>query len=202
MNNPAPPPLPGTKRAPIDRRSKWLIGLAVVAGVFMAVLGVLRGLGLVRPFSMPTSSMTPAVSPGDHIMVEGFTFLARKPRRGDLAAFRTDGIAALPAANIYIKRVAGEPGDRLRIADGKLYINDKHVALSNAVGEIAYLLPPGAERMAQLTDVTVPDGQYYVLGDNSTNSSDSRFWGFVPAGNIVGRVAFCYWPPQRAGGVK
>lgn len=146
--------------------------------------------------------MTPAVSPGDHIMVEGFTFLARKPRRGDLAAFRTDGIAALPAANIYIKRVAGEPGDRLRIADGKLYINDKHVALSNAVGEIAYLLPPGAERMAQLTDVTVPDGQYYVLGDNSTNSSDSRFWGFVPAGNIVGRVAFCYWPPQRAGGVK
>jgi signal peptidase I len=146
--------------------------------------------------------MTPTVSPGDHVLMEGLTFLARKPRRGDVAVFKTDGIARLPAATIYVKRIVGEPGDRLRISDGKLYINDKHVALSNAAGEIAYPLPVGAESMASQTDVTVPDGQYYVLGDNSSNSSDSRFWGCVPAKNIMGRIAFCYWPPRKAGVVR
>jgi signal peptidase I len=146
--------------------------------------------------------MAPTVSPGDHVMMEGLTFLARKPRRGDVAVFKTDGIPRLPAATVYVKRIVGEPGDRLRISDGKLYINDKHVALSNAAGEIAYRLPAGAESTAPQTDVTVPDGQYYVLGDNSTNSSDSRFWGCVPAKNFMGRIAFCFWPPQKAGAVR
>lgn len=179
-----------------------LVGLSVlVAGLVVALAG-LRLAGLIRPFSVPTGAMTPAVSPGDHVLMEGFTLLLRKPRRGDVVVFKTAGIASLPQATLYFKRVAGEPRDRLRISDGKLYINDTHVVLSNAVGTIAYLPPPGTERMARYTNVSVPDGHYYVLGDNSTNSSDSRFWGCVPAGNILGRVAFCYWPPQRAGGVR
>src|SRR5436189_5559529 len=133
MSNPAPPLLPGTKRSALDGRSKLLIGLAVVGGVFLVALVLLRAVGLVRPFSVPTRAMAPAISPGDHIMMEGFTFWARKPRRGDVAVFKTDGIdgiAPSQAAAIYVKRVAGEPGDRLRISDGKLYINDQHVALS------------------------------------------------------------------------
>jgi len=203
MNNPGPPPLPEKGRVPLDRRSKVLIGLALVVGVFVVGLGVLRALGLIRPFSVPTGGMAPTIAAGDHVVMEGFTFLARKPGRGDIAVFKTDGIAQLPApANLYVKRIVGEPGDHVRISEGKLFINDKHVAISNAVGDIAYHLPAGAEVTARQTDVTVPDGQYYVLGDNSTNSSDSRFWGFVPADNILGRVAFRYWPPQRTGGVK
>jgi signal peptidase I len=146
--------------------------------------------------------MTPAVSAGDHIMMEGITFLSRQPRRGDIVVFKTDGIATLPPATIYLKRVAGEPGDHVRISGGKLFVNDKQVSLSNAIGEIAYDLPPSAATFSPQTDVTVPSGYYYVLGDNSTNSFDSRFWGSVPRGNIIGRVSFCYWPPERVGGVK
>jgi signal peptidase I len=202
MTNPVSPSLPGTNRAAFNRRSKVLIGLGVVVGVFLAAPVVLQVVGLIRAFSVPNTAMAPTISPGDYVMMEGFTFLVRKPRRGDIVVFKTDGIASLPASPLYVKRIAGEPRDRLRISEGKLYINDKHVALSNAVGEIAYLLPVGGKRLLPQTDVTVPDGQYYVLGDNSTNSLDSRYWGFVPADNMKGRVAFCFWPRPRAGAVK
>jgi signal peptidase I len=176
--------------------------LIAVPALVVGVLIVLRVCGLVRPFSVPTGAMTPAVSPGDHIIMEGVTFLSRQPRRGDIVVFKSDGIGLVPPGTFYVKRVAGEPGDHLRISEGKLFINDKQVSLSNAVGEIVYDQPPGAERFSLKTDLTVPDDCYFVLGDNSTNSLDSRFWGSVPRGNIIGRVSFCYWPPQRAGGVK
>lgn len=197
-----PPHLPPPPRAPTSRRTKLIIGLALTPAFIIGTLILLRIVGLTRPFSVPTGAMTPAVSAGDHVMMEGMTFLARRPRRGDIVVFKTDGIESLPPATYYVKRVAGEPGDHLRLSAGKLFVNDKQVSLSNAVGEIAYDLPPHSEIVPPHTDVTVPEGCYFVLGDNSTNSLDSRFWGSVPRGNIIGRVWFCYWPPERVGGVK
>ncbi|MDQ6632180.1 MAG: signal peptidase I, partial [Verrucomicrobiota bacterium] len=147
-------------------------------------------------------AMTPAVSSGDHVMMEGLTFLFRRPHRGDVVVFKTDGIASLPSARMYIKRVTGEPGDHVRISEGKLFINDKQVSVSNAMGEIIYDLPPHAQTFSLQTDVRVPSGCYFVLGDNSTNSFDSRFWGSVPRKKILGRISFCYWPPQKLGGIK
>ena len=186
----------------MSRRSKLLIALALIPAFVVGALIVLRICGFVRPFAVPTGAMTPAVSAGDHIIMEGVTFLSRQPRRGDIVVFKTDGIASLPSATIYLKRVAGEPGDHVQFSGSKLFINQKQVSLSNAVGEIAYDLPPHVETLSPQTDVTVPSGCYFVLGDNSTNSLDSRFWGSVPRGNIIGRVSFCYWPPQRVGRVK
>jgi signal peptidase I len=157
-------------------------------------------LGLIRLFTFPTGAMSPAVSPGDHVLVERFTFLSRKPRRGDVVVFKTRGIESLPDDQFYAKRVAGEPGEHLRISDGTLFINDTRVALSNAFGEIKYVEPPIPTPLK--TDVTVPPLCYYMLGDNSRNSSDSRSWGSVPNENIVGRICFCYWPPSRMGRVR
>lgn len=199
MTPTTPPSLPTVSPPKRNLRRGLLISLGVVLGVAAALL---RPLGLIRPFSVPTGAMTPAVSAGDHVMMEGFSFLVRKPRRGDIVVFKNDGLASLSPATLFVKRVAGEPGDHLRIADGKLYINDKHVALSNALGEIAYHLPAGSAGMAAETDLTVLAGHYFMLGDNSTNSYDSRFWGCVPAKSILGRVAFCYSPAGRAGGVR
>ena len=135
-------------------------------------------------------------------MMEGFTFVARKPRRGDIVVFKSDGIASLPAGEVYVKRIAGQPGEHVRIAEGKLFINERLVALSNASGEITYSLPPGSEGMSPITEIIVPAGQYFLLGDNSTNSSDSRFWGPLPGRNVIGRIWFCYWPANRIGGLR
>lgn len=175
--------------------------LAVIPASLIGVLIILRLCGMVRPFHVPTGAMAPAVSPGDHVFMEGLSYLGHKPRRGDIVVFRTDGIASLPEDTIYVKRVAGEPGDHLRISDGNLFINEKPVTLSNELGRISYL-PSSHFAAPPNTNVTVAAGNYFVLGDNSTNSSDSRYWGSLPAQNVMGRICFCYWPPQRIGFVK
>ena len=136
-------------------------------------------------------------------MMEGITFLSRNPRKGGIVVFKSDGIGSLIQGATYVNRIAGQPGDRLRIAEGKLYVNETHVPLRNSSGEIRYVSRRESKYLTSNGDtVTIPDGQYFVLGDNSTNSYDGRYWGFLPARNIKGRIAFCYWPPQHAGAVR
>jgi signal peptidase I len=195
MSNPAPPALP---KAQADPRSKLLIWLCVIAAAIVLALCILRVLNLVRPFSVPTGGMNPAVSAGDHVVMEGFTYLWRKPRRGDVVVFRTTGISGLPQDQLYIKRVVGEPGEHLRIAAGELFINGARVALSNSCGEIVFLSPT-YHPAGIITEQKVPSGNFFVIGDNTTNSYDSRFWGPLPARNIIGRIDFCYWPSNRRG---
>jgi signal peptidase I len=102
-----------------------------------------------------------------------------------------------------VKRDVGLPGDRVRIADGKLFINDEHVTLANAEGEIRYTnLPRSMYLHSAEKDFTVPADSYFVLGDNSPESADSRFWGCVPAKNILSRAWFCYYPPSRMRTIK
>ncbi len=203
VNSVSPQPLMNCQRTRLGRGAKLLIGLAFMPAVVTAVLILLRLLGLIIPFSVPTEAMAPAVSAGDHVLMEGFTFWVRTPRRGDIVVFKTDGIAStLPRSMYFLMRIAGEPGEHLRILGGELYVNEKAVALSNALGEITYLLPQGAESFVPRTNVTLLDEEYFLLGDNSANSMDSRFWGCLPRRNIRGRVVACYWPLERAGGVK
>ena len=202
MSISSPPPLPRRRGVESEVVTKLLTGLAIVGGVIGLVFVALRLVGLVRLLYIPTAGMTPAVTSGDHVMMEGVAFLFRKPHRGDIIVFKTAGIELLRPDTIFAQRVAGEPGDRLRISDGRLYVNGARVSLSNAWGELEYLLPANSGNLVAKTEVTVQAGEYFVLGDNSTNSFDSRFWGGVPRKNILGRIAFCYWPPQRVGSVK
>jgi signal peptidase I len=145
-------------------RTKLLLTCALVPAFCVGALIALRVCGLIRPFSVPTGSMAPAIAPGDHIVMEGMTYLARQPRRGDIVVFETDGIYSLPQSTFFTMRVAGEPGDHVRISEGKLFINDKLASLSNTVGEIVYDLPPQVPASSLQTDVTVPSGCYFVLG--------------------------------------
>ena len=135
-------------------------------------------------------------------LMEAFTYHTREPHRGDLVAFKTEGLSDLPSSEIYVKRVIGEPGEHLRITDGHLFINEKETIVSGAFGSIFFVLPPLFDSARAHEDLTIPAGHYFVVGDNTTNSADSRMWGPVPRGNIIGRIVYRYAPLSRMGALK
>ncbi|EEF57501.1 signal peptidase I [Pedosphaera parvula] len=194
-----------TKSATNERRNKILVSVALCIAVFGVGLMLLRAFGLLRPFSVPSAAMEPTLVSGDYVMMEGVTYLFCKPRRGDLVVFKTDGIASLPPGNVLSQRVAGSPGETLRLVNGKLLVNEQPVSLQSSTGAIQYVYLPSSYAKYLLTSndtVTVPTNSIFVLGDNSAASSDSRVWGFVPGTNVLGRVWFRYSPPERVGMVR
>ena len=108
-------------------------------------------------------------------------FLFGDPEHGDIVVFR---FPAQPDKD-FIKRIIGVPGDTVEVRTGRVYLNGQ-------LQDEPYIRDGASyDRPAQI----VPVGQYFVLGDNRPNSSDSHVWGFVPADNIVGKAWFAYWPP-------
>jgi signal peptidase I len=150
--------------------------------------------------------MSPAISPGDLVLAEGATFLFREPRRGEIIVFRTTGIAGMPPheqGQIYVKRLVGLPGDQVRITGGELFVNESQVTLQNEGGSIHYTNFKWSQYLSNGEEtVVVPPGHYFVLGDNSPDSADSRIWGFVPGQNVLSRVIFRYGPLSRMGPVR
>ena len=195
------------------RRIGFLGWLAVI--VLAVVLN--NGLSLlvrqfVHPFTVPTGAMAPTVQSGDYLFVERVSTALGEPERGDIIVFNTDGIPSLPASTFYIKRVAGLPGDRVRIDPPNLIVNDQVVAAPPIFARISAAEPPfdgftlaygGAPVGALLTkptdEIVLGQDEFLVLGDNTRNSRDSRYWGPVPRENIVGKATRIYWPLSRIG---
>lgn len=157
------------------------------------------------------------VDTGDQVFVDKFTYHFRNPRRGDVFVFNTAGIPGIRMddphvkSQFYIKRLVGEPGDRLQVDAPRLLVNGVpakgfgfervmkaekgYRGYSNDL-RFSYLFSPDQEFL-------VPPKSYFAMGDNSYNSSDSRAWGRVPAENVVGRGLVVYWPFTRHwGGVR
>ena len=144
---------------------------------------------------------------GDQVFVDKFSYNFVHPHRADIFVFKTNGIPIYPQrpdgpSEHFIKRLAGTPGDTLRIAEPNLFINGqpadnfafKRVA-SRQNGYTGYTNGNFMRYLSTPSDtVTIPPYSYFALGDNSANSLDSRYWGFVPADNVVGRGLFVYWP--------
>lgn len=160
---------------------------------------------------------------GDHLFVDRTYLAFHEPKRGDVTVFVTDGIKRMDGSDLgargrfYIKRLVGLPGDELRITDHKLYIKpsgEAEFALADERfapafkrmysfkgGYRGYCHLGGQHLTTNDAVYKVPENHYFMLGDNSEGSLDSRFWGSVPRANLVGRALFVWWPFTRQWGI-
>jgi len=159
------------------------------ATIFAAVLSLVIITFVAQAFYIPSGSMEPTLQIGDRILVGKFSYRLRPIRRGDIIVFRYP----LGPARDFVKRVVGLPGETVELREGLVLINGKPLS------ELYPTALPGGDRACTSTygPKRVPTGQFFVLGDNRCNSEDSRFFGFVPAQNVVGKALLVYWPPPR-----
>lgn len=150
---------------------------------------------VVQAFKIPSESMVETLLVGDHLLVSKFAYDIKAPfvdksvyKTGD-PQFQDIIVFEFPRNREldYIKRIIGLPGDTVELRDNVLYRNGKKV------DEPYKRLSDSPGRMPTFGPVTVPAGNYFVLGDNRNNSEDSRFWGFVPREYIRGKALFIYW---------
>ncbi len=166
---------------------------------------------VVKPFVIPSPSMEPTLLPGQRVLVNRLAYdFGGSPQRGDIVVFHPPASlvckvnvpviepcpksTTTPSTQYFVKRVMGLPGDHLEIAGGHPVINGKEIRHE------PYITPCANSTSCDLPHViTVPPGEYYMLGDNRGDSDDSRYWGPVPKSWIIGEVFATYWPPDRIG---
>ena len=205
--------------------NRWWVYLAVVlvGQTGIAFVDIKRSI---RPFTMPAGSMEPTLRVGEHFIANMRAFDHRLPERGDVVIFK------LPRSpeTIFVKRVVGLAGDEVQLKGGGLYVNGEAVPTSDAGNYTFSTAAPGTSaetarvkqevlanrRTILVLDSTpnghfdntavfkVPPGNYFVLGDNRDNSTDSREQsprygvGYVPHANMLGVASWIYWSPDRS----
>ncbi|HYE24615.1 MAG TPA: signal peptidase I [Clostridia bacterium] len=186
------------------------------------VIGLFIITFCLQAFEIPSGSMERTLLIGDHVFVDrvrlapkaswmSWLLPYRDPQRGDIVVFLSPSQPGL----YVVKRIVGMPGDRLHLRDGVLYRNgerqnepyaiqsendynpfrDNFPSIPPAMSQIS-LSPEWQLTMSQYVEngqLVVPEGAYFAMGDNREVSLDSRFWGFIPRENVVGRPMFIYW---------
>jgi signal peptidase I len=196
------------------RRHPALSFLGELPGLILMAfaLALLIKSTLIQAFWIPTGSMEPTLMPGDRVIVAKVPYYFGDPERGDVIVFEEPDPAKEPDRGVvgeithwlgqglgfsapdhpdYIKRVIGEPGDTVWARGGKVYVNGVEI--------VEPYLPDG-ERTARFRKTKVPEGKLFVMGDNRSNSLDSRFGlGFVPIDRVIGKAVVVIWPLSNAG---
>jgi signal peptidase I len=217
---PQPEPAAGAPRAhrhsrnPVDRLTRGLPDpIRVVVDWVVTIVGAVAIVLLVKayvvnPYRIPSSSMEPTLhcaKPAsgcearfsDRVLANRFIYHLRDPRRGEIVVFETPDAARVKcgAGGTFVKRLVGLPGEtvevRLRRGLGYVFINGKE------------LREPYIQASRRSTEefgpVKIRNDNYFMMGDNRSQSCDSREWGSVPRGNLIGKVFATYWPPNRLG---
>ena len=174
-------------------------GIAVAA----ILIAIAVQAWVVKPYRIPSESMMGTLRPGDRVLVNRFVYHLHAPHRGDVVVFHYPRDPSV----VFIKRVVGVPGDVLAIRDGRLFVNGRratepyvHKTGGHTDPTIAQTALDGStphDPWSLARPYTVPAGRYFLMGDNRTDSDDSRDWGTVPRGAIVGEGLVTYWPLSR-----
>jgi signal peptidase I len=206
QSEPSPPPRPDAQRGFI---AEWTVTI---------ILLLFGTTTLVQAFVIPTGSMEDTLLIGDHLLVDKLSYAPPGPasrlilpydevQRGDIIVFRYP----VDIKQTFVKRVIGVPGDHIRLVDKKLVLNGQPKDEPYVYHKTEYIdsyrdnfpsepnvhIAESAIDMLtnhiQSNDVVVPPGSYFAMGDNRDSSLDSRYWGFVPRQNIIGKPLIIYW---------
>ena len=190
--------LPHSMRLTID----WLV---TIVGAILIVLAIKQWV--INPYRIPSSSMEPTLhcakpnegcvagggllNGSDRVLACRICYSFTDPKRGDIIVFNAPDKAktACTAGGVYVKRLIGLPGETWLERDGFVYIDGKRLDESYVKDD--------RRDYPTVPAVKIPEGHYFMMGDNRAGSCDSRAWGTVPRGNLIGKVVATYWPPAR-----
>ncbi|MCV3213598.1 signal peptidase I [Plectonema radiosum NIES-515] len=181
------------KQTPASKSKIWRIlpeNLTLVA-IALCLAFLIRTF-IAEPRYIPSDSMLPTLFTGDRLVVEKVSYKFHPPKTGDIIVFQPPTELqhrGYLKDQAFIKRVIGKPGEVISVAKGKVYLNGQPL-------EEDYIAEPPNQ---PFPPVTVPKDEFFVMGDNRNDSNDSRYWGFLPRKNIIGRATFRFWPFDRIG---
>ena len=186
----------------LPRPVRTLLDWTVTIAAAVAVVLVFQA-EVAKPYRIPTSSMEPTLHcarpvdgclarHSDRVIANRLAYRLGAPQRGDIVVFETPDEAKTRcnAGGVFVKRLVALPGEVWEQRDGIVFIDGRRLAEP--------YIEAGRRDRRTLPGRRIPAGHYFVMGDNRRLSCDSRDWGPVPRGNLIGRVDLTYWPPQRA----
>lgn len=197
------PEVPAVAPKPAKSKSREWTESIIVA----LVLALIIRTFVVQAFKIPSGSMEDTLLVGDHLLVSKFIYgmqipftdkrilVFKHPQRGDVIVFEfpEDRNKGYFSRRDFIKRVVGVPGDVVEVREKQVYVNGQKYDLPQAIHKEKDLIPAEYGPRDFMKPVTVPAGQYFVMGDNRDRSYDSRFWGFVTDPEIKGKAFIKYW---------
>ncbi|MBE9057296.1 signal peptidase I [Sphaerospermopsis sp. LEGE 08334] len=168
----------------------WQENLTLIA--IALTLALLIRTFIAEPRLIPSESMYPTLHIGDRLVVEKVSYRFHPPETGDIVVFQTPPELqrrGYDKNQAFIKRIIGRPGEVISVANGKVYLNGQPL-------QEDYIAEPPNQ---PFPTVKIPEDEFFVMGDNRNDSNDSRYWGFLPQQNLIGRATFRFWPLDRIG---
>jgi signal peptidase I len=186
------------------KKGRWITELIVIVMIVLLIRAFVA-----QAYNIPSGSMKPTLLVGDFILVNKLVYRFSEPRRGDIVVFKYP----IEPKIDFIKRIVALPGEEVEVRNNQVFINGKPLPLievgreeENGVRKFIYeeVLPEGIKHKVQFYEdfpfskrdfgpVVVPPNHYFVMGDNRDNSEDSRYWGFLPKENVVGKAFVIYF---------
>lgn len=191
-NSTLPPTLPAPAPSEV-KRGDFRAALTFARDlVFSVLIAVVLIVFIYQPVKVEGTSMMPALTDQERIFINKFTyrFGLSSVERGDTVVFWWPP----DPTKSYIKRIIGLPGDHIRIDQGRVAVNGRPLSED--------YVPEVYRDESSMEETTVKDGEYFVLGDHRSSSSDSRTWGCVPRRDIYGKAVFIYWPLEKMGRLR